>query len=95
MARPVSWAQGSCPETSVAAALSGKVQTEPPWALGKLDIMEEHSSGTKVPGDLTDMKLFPQVPSASIPSLPASMPNVLWKNHSYGHARPSRAEGGQ
>lgn len=47
------------------------VQTKPPapnpQAPGDLDIMEEHASGTKVPGDLTGMKILPQTPPTSIP----------------------------
>lgn len=58
MALLLSWAQGSCPEASVAAAPSRRSADRASLAPGDPDVMLERFSGTKVPGNLTDTKYF-------------------------------------
>lgn len=58
MALLLPWAQSSCPEASVAAALSWGSAHRASLAPGDLDVTLERSTGTKVPGNLTDTKYF-------------------------------------
>lgn len=64
MALLLSWAQGSCPEASVAAAPSRRSADRGSLAPGDLDVMLEQGSW-----ELDRHEVFPQTPSTSIPKI--------------------------